>query len=68
MKEFLKFVLSDFWIWLGFILILGQVLNFILRLYNKTWRHLNIRKHGYPPAHCDADGNFKPIKDATAND
>lgn len=23
------------------------------------WRHMNIRKHGYPPIHCDADGDFK---------
>lgn len=23
-------------------------------------RHLNIRKHGWPPSHCDADGYFKP--------
>lgn len=21
------------------------------------------RKHGYPPAHCDADGDFKQEKD-----
>jgi len=23
-------------------------------------RHLNIRKAGWPPPHCDADGDFKP--------
>lgn len=27
--------------------------------YNRTLRHFNIRKHGYPPPHCDADGDFK---------
>jgi D-alanyl-lipoteichoic acid acyltransferase DltB (MBOAT superfamily) len=63
MKEFLEFVLSNFWVWLGFVLILGEILNFLLRLYNRTWRHANIRKHGYPPAHCDADGDLKPIKE-----
>ncbi|MCA9458470.1 MAG: hypothetical protein KC587_17515 [Nitrospira sp.] len=21
-------------------------------------RHLNIRRHGWPPPHCDADGDF----------
>jgi len=28
-------------------------------LPNRILRHWNIRKHGYPPAHCDADGDFK---------
>lgn len=27
-------------------------------LWNRFLRHLNIRKHGYPPAHCDADGDI----------
>ena len=26
---------------------------------NRPLRHWNIHKHGYPPAHCDADGDFK---------
>lgn len=26
---------------------------------NRILRHWNIRKHGYPPEHCDADGDFK---------
>jgi hypothetical protein len=25
----------------------------------RVLRHLNIRKHGYPPPHCDADGDFR---------
>ena len=64
MKEFFEFVLSNFWIWLGFILILGETLNFLVKIVNRIMRHCNIRKHGYPPAHCDADGDFIPIKKA----
>ena len=30
------------------------------RLPNRIMRHRNIRKHGWPPPHCDADGDFKP--------
>ena len=30
------------------------------RSWNRLMRHLNIRKSGWPPAHCDADGDFKP--------
>ena len=34
-----------------------KIIFFILP--NRVLRHANIRKHGYPPAHCDADGDFK---------
>ncbi len=30
-------------------------------LINRPLRHMNIKKHGWPPAHCDADGDV--IKD-----
>lgn len=36
-----------------------RVVFFILP--NRILRHMNIRKHGYPPIHCDADGDFRPI-------
>lgn len=28
------------------------------QVVNRIIRHLNIRAHGWPPAHCDADGDF----------
>jgi hypothetical protein len=34
-----------------------------VRVWARFIRHLNIRKHGWPPSHCDADGDFKPVKD-----
>ena len=34
----------------------------IFRVWNRGMRILSIRKHGWPPAHCDADGDF-PQKD-----
>lgn len=30
---------------------------------NRPLRHANIRKHGYPPPHCDADGDFLKEED-----
>jgi hypothetical protein len=33
--------------------------NIFFRLPNRVIRHLNIRKHGWPPEHLDADGDFK---------
>lgn len=33
----------------------------VFRCWNRLMRHLNIRKNGWPPAHLDADGDFKPV-------
>lgn len=33
----------------------------IATLIRHIVRHLNIRKHGWPPPHCDADGD--PVTD-----
>ena len=68
MVEFLKYVFGSFWMWLGFVIIVGMILNFIFKVYNRTLRQRNIMKHGYPPAHCDADGNFPQIKNEDSND
>lgn len=41
-------------------LILGEVVvRILLGISNRILRHWNIRKHGYPPPYCDADGDFK---------
>ena len=44
------------------ILLIGAPLRFIFIVINRILRHWNMRKHGYPPAHCDADGDFKEEK------
>ncbi len=35
------------------------ICGFFVKLINRIMRHWNIRKHGYPPSHCDADGDFR---------
>lgn len=46
------------------VLIVGEVIvRIFVGLPNRILRHLNIRKHGYPPSHCDADGDFKEDKE-----
>jgi hypothetical protein len=67
MVEFLKFVFSNFWMWLGFVIVVGMILNFIFKVYNRTLRQMNIRKHGYPE-NCNADGDFLQIKDEDSDD
>lgn len=48
--------------WLTFLIVLYVVFvvaNVLMFLINRPLRHWNIRKHGYPPPHCDADGDFR---------
>lgn len=37
-------------------MIAASAVRFLWRIF---WRHMSIRKHGWPPAHCDADGSFR---------
>lgn len=39
--------------------------SLLFRCFNRLMRHLNIRKAGWPPAHADADGDFKPAPKVT---
>ena len=56
-------VANGFWhfigYWLMIFLILGIPAKVILVAITLPFSHFTIRKHGYPPHHCDADGDFK---------
>jgi len=48
--------------WLTFflILVIGEIIiRIVVGLPRLILRHLNILNHGWPPVHCDADGDFK---------
>lgn len=34
----------------------------VVWVINRAFRSANIRKHGWPPSYCDADGDFMPIR------
>lgn len=59
MKEIVELILSNFWKFMGGVILLSMCGTFLMFIWNRFWRHWNIRKHGYPPPHCDADGDFK---------
>lgn len=63
MLEILKFVLSGFWVFCGFTIIVNvslyYIVNMIVKMWSRFMRHLNISKHGWPPPHLDGDGDFK---------
>lgn len=48
--------------WLTFFLLI-DILAAICFMWNRLFRHLNVRSAGWPPEHLDADGDFKPEKD-----
>lgn len=58
--ELFEFTFKSFWHFIGMTILFTGVANFLFLMWNRFWRHMNIRKHGYPPEHCDADGDFKP--------
>lgn len=63
--DVLKFMSDSPWLTFFLAMIAGEVIGrVVVNLPNRILRHWNIRKHGYPPAHCDADGDFRPEKDS----
>jgi len=44
-------------------LIINFIKVFFVYLIDRPLRHKSIRLHGYPPKHCDVDGDFKPKED-----
>ena len=61
MHEILEITFKSFWHFVGMALLLSGGCNLIFRCWNRLMRMLNIRKHGWPPPHCDADGDFPPV-------
>lgn len=61
MKDLLLFLMEHPFIsFFMLIVICNCVIQITFRPWNRLMRHLNIRKAGWPPTHCDADGDFKP--------
>lgn len=48
MNEMFNLMFSGFWIWLGFVVILGMILTTVFEIYKEFLKYLNIHKHGYP--------------------
>lgn len=62
MMDFLRFIFSDFWIWLGFVIIVLTPLGLVYNTISRKIKAKTIRMCGWPPAHCDSDGDFKKDK------
>jgi hypothetical protein len=42
-------------------IIIQGIIAIVIGLPNQFMKRLNIWKHGYPPVHCDADGDFRKL-------
>ena len=56
-------VSGGFWRFIGFWILISLVVTAPIKIFRYFFRHLTIRKHGYPPEHCDGDGDFKKETD-----
>lgn len=66
--KLIELVLSGFWPWLGFCFIGGAIIDVAAKCWSRFLRHLNVRKHGWPPSHLDADGDWKNEEQAVNED
>lgn len=64
MKEILEIATSGFWSFIGVFLTLSIPFQCVAFCWNRWCRMKNIAANGWPPPHCDADGDF-PDKFAT---
>ena len=59
-------VSGGFFKFLGYFLMVFSILKIptklIMFIINRPLRHYTLRKLGYPPVNCDADGDFKEEK------
>ncbi len=64
MLEILEFALSGFWKFVGCAILFNGaayfLVNGLLRIWTRLMRMIMVRKHGWPPSHLDADGDWKP--------
>lgn len=48
--------------WMMLLVIFGIPAKVITLIINRPFRHYSLMKLGYPPKHCDADGDLKEEK------
>lgn len=62
--KILEIAFSGFWSFIGVAILLNGLFYFsvngFLRAWSRFMRMLMVRKHGWPPNHLDADGDWKP--------
>lgn len=57
--EFFHFMFSSIEHFIGFVILFWLVSSFLYKCWNRFLRHWTLLRHGYPPPHCDADGESR---------
>ncbi len=57
MMTLFQFAFSSLWHFFGIAFLLITVEIMLVTMWKHFFRFLIIRKHGYPPPHCNIDGN-----------
>lgn len=62
--KFLEFTFQSHWHFIGIAILLNGfayfTVNGIIRIWRSWLRARMVLKHGWPPEHLDADGDWKP--------
>lgn len=72
-EKILDIAFSGFFPFLGMIILINAIVyaafNAVLKFWSRFMRMLMVRKHGWPPGHLDADGDWpKQPKNKHKND
>lgn len=63
-NKIIEIAFSGFWPFVVILVLLNGIayfiINALLRIWSRFMRMLMVRKHGWPPAHLDADGDWNP--------
>lgn len=68
MLEVIQFIFSDFWVWVGCVILLVIVLQFFTNVWCRFVRTIKVLCRGWPPSHLDADGDWKSQAEEKSND
>ena len=63
MEDFWKFWYDSSFLSFIAVLVISSSIYTLCCIPNRILRHLNIRKHGWPPEHLDADGDSRKESD-----
>ena len=58
METILEITFSSFWHFIGVLILVSLPFQFVWICLQRIVRGININKNGWPPEHCDADGDF----------
>jgi hypothetical protein len=61
--HFLEFMFSGFWVFVGMMMLIALMIKGVYALWCRLLRVFTMHKHGYPPPHCDGDGDFTKVED-----